>query len=393
MNERRRLEQEISKLRQQLATGGGAQQAEAKEIDGIRFAARQVEGVPARDLRGMVDAMQRQIGSGVAAVVSVVEGKAAVVVSVSDDLKGQVDAVELVKAGVAELGGKGGGGRADFAQGGGPDGARADAALAAIERGLANRRGGARSPLRAKISGLARARPQDSAGRSKSPGARPGGARTVAHAIDDLRDREERAPSLETGRDHEIRTSPLLGIRHLARADRRQTRRRHAPAPAQALGLHERRRAHHRDRVDPALAAGLVEQGHVEHHERAARAGAAGQKPALRDLDHGVQDRLEPGERRGIVEHPPPERLTVDPAVRAQTVGKRSPDRRDRAAAGASRRWTAASASNTGTPRLRTARLAVDLPMAIEPVRPRMNMGSYRSHGVPTSGIARRRLV
>ncbi|MGH6899558.1 MAG: alanine--tRNA ligase, partial [Geminicoccaceae bacterium] len=121
VNERRRLEQEISKLRRQLATGGAAPQTAAKEIDGIRFAARQVEGVPARDLRGMVDAMQRQIGSGVAAVVSVTEGKAAVVVSVSDDLKGRVDAVELVKAGVAELGGKGGGGRADFAQGGGPD--------------------------------------------------------------------------------------------------------------------------------------------------------------------------------------------------------------------------------------------------------------------------------
>jgi alanyl-tRNA synthetase len=137
VGERRRLEQEISKLRQQLATGGAASQTAAKEIDGIRFAARQVEGVPARDLRGMVDAMQRQIGSGVAAVVSVVEGKAAVVVSVSDDLKGRVDAVDLVKAGVAELGGKGGGGRPDFAQGGGPDGARAEAALGAIERGLA----------------------------------------------------------------------------------------------------------------------------------------------------------------------------------------------------------------------------------------------------------------
>ena len=60
----------------------------------------------ARDLRGLADAMQRQIGSGVAAVVSVVDGKAAVVVSVSDDLKGSVDAVELVRAGVAELGGK-----------------------------------------------------------------------------------------------------------------------------------------------------------------------------------------------------------------------------------------------------------------------------------------------
>jgi alanyl-tRNA synthetase len=136
-NERRRLEQEISKLRQQLATAGAAQRSEAKEIAGIRFAGRQVEDIPARDLRGMVDAMQRQIGSGVAAVVSVSEGKAALVVKVSDDLKGSVSAVELVKAGVAELGGKGGGGRPDFAQGGGPDGARADAALAAIERGLA----------------------------------------------------------------------------------------------------------------------------------------------------------------------------------------------------------------------------------------------------------------
>jgi alanyl-tRNA synthetase len=80
--------------------------------------------------------MQRQIGSGVAAVVSVVDGKAAVVVSVSQDLKGSVDAVELLRAGVAELGGKGGGGRPDFAQGGGPDGARADAALEAIQRAL-----------------------------------------------------------------------------------------------------------------------------------------------------------------------------------------------------------------------------------------------------------------
>jgi alanyl-tRNA synthetase len=67
----------------------------------------------------------------------VVDGKATLVVSVSNDLKDAVNAVQLVKAGVAELGGKGGGGRPDFAQGGGPDGARADAALAAIERGLA----------------------------------------------------------------------------------------------------------------------------------------------------------------------------------------------------------------------------------------------------------------
>jgi alanyl-tRNA synthetase len=137
ITERRRLEQEISKLRQQLATGGTARGAEAKDIGGIRYLAREVEGVPARELRGTADAMLRALGSGVAAVVSVVDGKASLVVSVSDDLKAAVNAVELVKAGVAELGGKGGGGRPDFAQGGGPDGARAEAALAAIERGLA----------------------------------------------------------------------------------------------------------------------------------------------------------------------------------------------------------------------------------------------------------------
>ena len=78
--ERRRLEQEIARLRQQLATGGGGAPQEAKEVAGIRFAARQVEGVPAKDLRGLSDAIQRQLGSGVAAVVSVVDGKAALVV-------------------------------------------------------------------------------------------------------------------------------------------------------------------------------------------------------------------------------------------------------------------------------------------------------------------------
>jgi alanyl-tRNA synthetase len=76
--------------------------------------------------------------TGVAAVVSVVDGNAAVVVSVSEDFKGSVDAVGLLRAGVAELGGKGGGGRPDFAQGGGPDGTRGAAALAAIQRALAS---------------------------------------------------------------------------------------------------------------------------------------------------------------------------------------------------------------------------------------------------------------
>jgi alanyl-tRNA synthetase len=141
--ERRRLEQEISKLRQQLATGGTAAQTEAKDVAGVPFAGRRVEGVPAKDLRGMADAIQRQMGSGVAAVVSVLDGKASLVVSVSPSLKETINAVDLVRAGVAELGGKGGGGRPDFAQGGGPDGSRAEAALAAIERELASEHAGA----------------------------------------------------------------------------------------------------------------------------------------------------------------------------------------------------------------------------------------------------------
>ena len=85
----------------------------------------------------MADEVLKKAGSGVVAVVSVREGKASLVVSVSKDLTARINAVELVRAGVAELGGKGGGGRPDFAQGGGPDGARAEAALAAIERDLA----------------------------------------------------------------------------------------------------------------------------------------------------------------------------------------------------------------------------------------------------------------
>jgi alanyl-tRNA synthetase len=147
--ERRRLEQELSRLRQKaILADGGLQAQEAsiagtvtvgqKQVAGIAFVDRRVEGVPAKDLRGMADTMQQQVGSGVVALISVAEdGKAALVVSVSDDLKEGVNAVELVRVGVAELGGKGGGGRPDFAQGGGPDGARAEAALAAIEQSLA----------------------------------------------------------------------------------------------------------------------------------------------------------------------------------------------------------------------------------------------------------------
>jgi alanyl-tRNA synthetase len=134
--ERRQLEREVAQLRQKLATGGAGQMPQVAQIRDMPFAGRRVLDVPAKQLRATADAILRQIGTGVVAVVSVVEGKAALVVSVSDDLKDNVDAVALVQAGVAALGGKGGGGRRDFAQGGGPDGDQADAALAAIARAL-----------------------------------------------------------------------------------------------------------------------------------------------------------------------------------------------------------------------------------------------------------------
>jgi alanyl-tRNA synthetase len=143
LDERRRLERELAQARQRLATGcagagGEAAGAETRRVNGIAFAGRKLEGVPAKDLRGIADALKRQVGSGVVAVASATDdGKAALVVGVTDDLKGRLNAVDLVRAGVAELGGQGGGGRPDLAQGGGPDGGRLDAALAAVERGLA----------------------------------------------------------------------------------------------------------------------------------------------------------------------------------------------------------------------------------------------------------------
>jgi alanyl-tRNA synthetase len=109
-----------------------------KQIGNILYAPRKVEDVTAKELRAMADTVQRTFEAGVTAIVSVTDGKAALVVKVSDDLKESVSAVELLRAGVAELGGKGGGGRPDFAQGGGPDGTRAEAALEAIQRALAS---------------------------------------------------------------------------------------------------------------------------------------------------------------------------------------------------------------------------------------------------------------
>ena len=136
--EHRTLERTLAETRRALATAGSAPQAEAREIAGMAFVGRTLDGARPKELRTMVDDLKKQLGSGVYAVVSRTDGKAALTVGVSDDLTGRVSAVDLARAGAAAVGGKGGGGRADMAQAGGPDGERLDEALQAIEKALAD---------------------------------------------------------------------------------------------------------------------------------------------------------------------------------------------------------------------------------------------------------------
>ncbi|MGY8960454.1 MAG: DHHA1 domain-containing protein, partial [Alphaproteobacteria bacterium] len=138
LDERRELDREVSRLRQQLAAGGGgAKESEAKDIGGVAFASRTLKDVPAKELKPLVDSIKGQLGSGVVAVIAVNDGKASVVVGVTEDLVERVSAVDLVRVGSAGVGGKGGGGRPDMAQAGGPNGADAAQAIAAIETALA----------------------------------------------------------------------------------------------------------------------------------------------------------------------------------------------------------------------------------------------------------------
>jgi len=135
MADRRKLEQQVVELQKKLVTGASAAQDE--EIGGVKLAARNLGDVPARDLKGLADAILKQLGSGVVALVSTAEGKASIVVGVSADMTGKISAVDLVRAASAAVGGKGGGGRPDMAQAGGPDAGQADAALDAIRAVLA----------------------------------------------------------------------------------------------------------------------------------------------------------------------------------------------------------------------------------------------------------------
>jgi len=138
VEERRRLERELADAKKALAMGGGstAQLTGPEQVGGYAFLGQVVEGLDPKGLRGEVDAMKQRLASGVAALVAINEGRASVAVGVTDDLVGQVNAVDLVKAAVAALGGQGGGGRHDMAQGGGPDGGKSDEALQAVRDAL-----------------------------------------------------------------------------------------------------------------------------------------------------------------------------------------------------------------------------------------------------------------
>jgi alanyl-tRNA synthetase len=139
LDERKRLERELSDARKKLAMGGGASDGAdgVRTVGDVKLMARAVEGIDLKDLRSLADEGKKKVGSGVVAIVGVTgDGKAGIVVGVTDDLVKRFNAVDLVRKGAEVLGGKGGGGRPDMAQAGGPDASKADAALAAIEAAL-----------------------------------------------------------------------------------------------------------------------------------------------------------------------------------------------------------------------------------------------------------------
>jgi alanyl-tRNA synthetase len=146
MEERKKLERDLSEARKKLAMGGSAAAsngsaagpAGVREVGDVKLMARAVEGIEMKDLKSLADDGKKQLGSGVVAIVGVTgDGKAGVVVGVTSDLTSRYNAVDLVRVASEALGGKGGGGRPDMAQAGGPDGAKANAALSAIEKAMA----------------------------------------------------------------------------------------------------------------------------------------------------------------------------------------------------------------------------------------------------------------
>ena len=145
LDERKKLERAAAQARKELALGGGGGGDDdgVRMLGSVKLLARVAQGVPVKDLRGLVDEGKKQIGSGIVAIIGVSEeGKAGLVVGVTQDLTGDYDAVELVKTGAEALGGQGGGGRRDMAQAGGPNAGKADTALEAIAKAVSERAGG-----------------------------------------------------------------------------------------------------------------------------------------------------------------------------------------------------------------------------------------------------------
>jgi alanyl-tRNA synthetase len=147
MEERKKLERDLSDARKKLAMGGGgsvsngsaANATGVREIGNVKLMTRSVENIEMKDLKSLADDGKKQLGSGVVAIVGVTgDGKAGIVVGVTSDLTSRYNAVDLVRVASEALGGKGGGGRPDMAQAGGPDGAKAGAALTAIEKAMAS---------------------------------------------------------------------------------------------------------------------------------------------------------------------------------------------------------------------------------------------------------------
>ncbi|MES0861432.1 alanine--tRNA ligase [Ruegeria sp. SCPT10] len=137
LDERKALQNEVAQLRRDLAMAGGAGQgsgAEARDVNGVSFLAQVLSGVSGKDLPALIDEHKARLGSGAVLLIADTGGKAAVAAGVTADLTGKVSAVDLVKAAVVELGGKGGGGRPDLAQGGGKDTTNSDAAIKAAEQ-------------------------------------------------------------------------------------------------------------------------------------------------------------------------------------------------------------------------------------------------------------------
>ncbi|MCV2881240.1 alanine--tRNA ligase [Actibacterium sp. XHP0104] len=139
VDERKAMQNELAQLRRELAMsgGGGAAAPASKDVNGVAFVAQVLSGVSGKDLPALIDEHKSRIGSGAVLLIADTGGKAAVAAGVTDDLKGSLSAVDLVKAAVEQLGGKGGGGRPDMAQGGAKDVANADAAIAAAEAVIA----------------------------------------------------------------------------------------------------------------------------------------------------------------------------------------------------------------------------------------------------------------